>query len=90
MEDIQNTKLVNDFVWTPSYIGVATLCLGLYQGELVTLLIIILALMATRFVLEFIYRLIFGARRLQLSTGIITFVCQIVTWVGIIYIVRNQ
>ncbi len=89
MKADNNNRYVNELVWLPTYLGIVILILGNIENGAIKTIAMFGALIGTRMILEFIYRLIFEERRLHAKTGIITFLCQIMAW-GSILIWQTQ
>jgi vacuolar-type H+-ATPase subunit I/STV1 len=73
-------RFVSELVWLPSYVGLLFLMIGVTGS---TGLVVLLALLACRVALEFLYRIMFGARRRELGIGAIAFAAQCVIWGGV-------
>ncbi len=86
MENDDNKKYVSELVWLPTYLVIAILILGNIESGIIKTIAMFVALIGTRMILEFLYRLAFKERRLHLKTGIIAFLCQVMAWGGIIFL----
>ena len=73
-------RLVSEIVWIPTYIVVAALGSGFFGSGAFGIVATIATLIACRFVLEFLYRLVFGDSRLHWQVGAIAFASQMLLW----------
>jgi hypothetical protein len=77
-------RYVSEVVWIPTYIAIAAFVLGWVSNSWGATLALVTALVGCRAVLELLYRLVFGAVRLELRTGLAVFAYQVVVW-GLIW-----
>src|SRR5258708_436726 len=75
-----HSKFVSELVWLPSYLGLTFLMIGVTGSAG---LVVLVALLVCRAALELLYRVVFGARRRELSIGAIAFAAQCVIWGGV-------
>lgn len=73
-------RYVAEAVWLPSYVAVGALVLGNINDSMIAAFALFIALVASRIVLEFVCRFVFGDVRLQWRVGVIAFVSQLVLW----------
>ena len=73
-------RYVSETVWLPTYAAVVVLVLAGFSGSWVAIPVMFIALVASRMVLELLYRLVLGPARLALSTGLVAFAAQLVVW----------
>ena len=77
-------RYVSEFVWLPTYAMVVAVVLGTVQDSTAATVVIFIALIGCRALLELLYRFVFGKARLNLSTGLAAFGCQTLVW-GIVF-----
>ena len=85
MDSNTSHKYVSEVVWLPTYVAIIILVLGNVKSSGIATLTLLVALIGSRMILEFIYRIIFNEKRLLLKTGIMAFICQLLVWVTIIF-----
>ena len=73
-------RYVSEAIWLPTYLGVSAVVLGTINSSAIAAVFLLVAPIGSRFVLEFIYRVVFGDARLQWRIGIAAFVTQLVIW----------
>jgi hypothetical protein len=73
-------KYVSEVVWLPTYIGVGALVLGSVNNSYSIDAAIILSLIASRMLLELVYRIAFGDARLHWRVGAVAFASQLILW----------
>ena len=73
-------RYVSELVWLPTYVAVCALTTALIDNSWVATLVTLFALIASRIVLEVLYRIAFGDSRLQLRVGILAFMSQVGAW----------
>jgi hypothetical protein len=81
----QNLRYVSEFVWLPTYIGVAAIVFATVSGGTSATLALFAALLGCRVLLELLYRIVFGGARLTLRIGALAFGCQLLVWGGLIW-----
>ena len=67
-------------VWFPTYVGVGLFMLGTVSDSVSAALLAFASMVASRAILEILYRLMFGAARLEARTAWTAFGMQIVVW----------
>ena len=78
-------KYVSEAAWLPTYIGVSIIVLTSINNGYLAMFIMLVALTATRMILELLYRFVFDKNRLLLKTGVIAFVCQLAVWLSVLW-----
>ena len=78
--DAARSRLFTEWVWLPSYAGVAFVAVGAFGLKAVG---IFLALLGTRAFLEVLYRVVFGSSRLSGTQQIFTFLLQTLVWLAV-------
>ena len=75
-----NHILVNEFVWVPTYFGTWLIIYGFNINSTLQFILAISSLFILRYILEVIFRIVFGVARLSKQVGVIAFLCQIIMW----------
>ena len=75
--DKPEKRLVNEFVWLPTYLSVFLLVIAAGGDKFY---FIFPALILSRFILEMVYRLTFGNRRHELKVKCAAFASQCALW----------
>ena len=78
--DDGGSRLATEWVWLPSYAGVAFVAVGTFGLKAVG---IFLALLGTRVFFEVLYRMAFGSARLSGAQQVVTFLLQTLVWLAI-------
>lgn len=77
-------KYVSEIVWLPTYIVIAIVGLVAFRNPAVSTITIFFSIILVRILLELVYRVIFGPKRLNIRNGIIAFICQILVFGGLV------
>ena len=73
-------RYIAEAVWLPTYIGLCILVVGTVANAAVATALVLVSLIASRLVLELVYRMVFGDARLQLRTQLAAFGFQAFVW----------
>ena len=84
-----NQRCIAEVVWLPTYLGVSLVVLATVNNSAVATVVLILALIACRFVLEVLYRFAFGEARLESRTRWLAFSSQVIVW-GLVLVWHAQ
>lgn len=78
--DDASSRLMREWVWLPSYAGVAFLSVSAFGLGTVG---IFLALLGARAFLEVLYRVVLGSSRLSFAHQVVTFLLQTLVWLTV-------
>ena len=78
MEHDDNSKYVSEAIWLPTYAAIVIASLLAFDNSNISMLVMLASLIFARMLLEVIYRVTFGSRRLNPLVGAAAFVSQVV------------
>jgi len=73
-------RYVAEAVWLPTYVGLTMLILGGIANTTLASAVLLASLLASRMLLELVYRVTFGDARLQLRIQLAAFAFQVIVW----------
>jgi len=82
-------RYVAEIVWLPTYVSLIVLILGTVANSALATVLVLVSLIGSRMILEFVCRVVFGDARLQFRTQIAAFGFQLIVW-GLVWFVYAQ